>query len=381
MDLQHDKEKKDAEAGYLAELRIIRNGLRQEIELLEKQREQLKKDNEERLKTLHDQMDESLNRLSAELKALQEYCAKLRSSNRELEDKCTSLTAQYEEAKARRINIEAMANDLQAEYTNLRAVFVKILSATDVDPFDNRNFVKFLEEMAQRGWRFDTIRTCNQTIEHLKHRQEAITLKLSEYTQMHQTFEKQIEEKRKAIADLENQMNQLRLQIGQVRQELPQQEYREGAPHIRFDMDRIADLQEDQTAIWLAFREFDFVSGFPPEKIRDIMLSVDFYEHRTENSPAVKVTSGRFDIQLVYATRNDFQLRDYVNRSYAQVVLYAVQGMKFDAIAYGDVSFTAFGEKDKVKAFESQVQLRSNNGEIVGTLNYEAAVHPNPLYT
>jgi hypothetical protein len=87
MDLQHDKEMKDAEAARLAEQEIIRVGLLEEIELLKKQRDQIARDNDQRLGDIKARMDDSIKRLSDELRALQTFCWGLRASNTDLEGK------------------------------------------------------------------------------------------------------------------------------------------------------------------------------------------------------------------------------------------------------------------------------------------------------
>jgi hypothetical protein len=292
------------------------------------------------------------------------------------------LESQYEEAKRRRTEIEELFRDLQKEHSEFVTTYSERIRMIDVDPFDHPSFVDFLNQMIAKNWVFETIRECNQKVDELGAKKAEIEEKTKKYVEMKPKYEEMIEDKRKKIRDLELQFNQLRLQIGQYSREAPKQEYREGAPHIVFDEERIVDLEEDQTGIWLMFTSYTLLSGFPGEGVHDIMLSIEFYEHEVKNSYAQKATSGKFDFPLLYICRNDFQLREYVNTAVAHAIIYSVHGMKFEVIATGDISLTPFGELSKEQKFTSTIPLigRETGGH-VGDLVYEAAIYPHPLYT
>ena len=371
MELQHEKEAKEAEAAKLAELQIIRDGLKNEIALLEEQIEKLKADNAKRLEDLKKQMEDALARLRAELKELEDHCAALRASNKDLEMRCKQLEQQYEEAKERRAEIEDLSRQLQAEYTNLRQYFSKMLSATDDDPFDNPRFVNFLTQMASKDWRFDTIRTFAEDIDKLRTRKQQIEEKLEKYERTQTSLNNMIAAKRTVITDLRAQLDALQLELGHTTEEIQARRpaFVEGAEHIRYDTQTL-DLQEDQTAIICSFQDYELSPGLI-DKNSKIFLMVDFYEHNSQPTRHVNPKDNNFDTNIMFICRNDFQLREYIQRNHVKLTLYMSKGMDYTDVATGEFDLTPF--LDDKQAFTSTLDLRAVGSlAIVGKIQYEA---------
>lgn len=372
MELQHEKEAKDAEAAKLAEMKIIRDGLKNENALLEDQIDKLKADNEARLDKLKKQSDDALEKLQEEQRDLENHCAALRASNKDMEMRCKQLENQYEDAKARRADIEDLSKQLQAEYTSLRQYFVKMLSATDDDPFENPRFREFLEQMADKDWRFDTIKTFTDDIEKLKTRKSMIEEKLAKYENVQGNLNNMIATKRSLITDLRAQLDALQLELGQSTEDLMKQRpaYVEGAEHIHVEMETL-NLQDDQTAVQFSFQNFELDPSLISNQKCKIFLVVEFYDHKPSFSNYISPMDGTFDLPLAFITRNDYQLREYIQRSYVNVTLCVVRGMAFEEVAVGKFDLTPF--LDEKEAFTSSMELKSKTThQPVGKIQYEA---------
>lgn len=362
LDLQQQKEAKEAEAARLAELQIIADGLKNEIQLLEEQKIKLAKDNEDRVKNLREQMEEAIRKLKGELDDLMNHCSSLRASNKNLEEECAKLESQYEEAKDRKLEIEELTQQLQAEYDSLRHYYVSLLSQTNEDPFESQSFRDFLEQMGAHEWKFSTIRQFQDEIDKLKERRKLNFEKLAKYQDLQEKLATMNEDKKKVIADLEEQLRRLQAENGIYLQEVetgPTQQFIEGAPNITFDQDIAIELEEDETAFMMYFKDFTISR---PEvlghKKCDILLSIDFYDHETQNTKLVSPSDNSFDTRILFQTKNDFQLREYIQKSLVKVQLVRVIGITAVSLGQAEFSLRAFLE-GKTQSFTSKLNFRS----------------------
>ncbi|OHT10562.1 hypothetical protein TRFO_20049 [Tritrichomonas foetus] len=378
MDLQHEKEAKEAEAAKLNELQIIADGLKNEIQLLEDQKVKLKEDNDERIKKLREQMEEAIKKLKSELADLENHCAALRASNKDLESRVAELERQYADAKERRDEIEEISQKLQAEYMSLRGYFVQMLSQTNDDPFENQRFVDFLNQMGAKDWKFATIRMFQDDIEKLKTRKQLILEKMAKYENFQAKLNDMIASKNELIAALESQLQSLQIENGIMLDQMavkPKQDYVEGAPHVEFEQEAVINLLEEETAIMISFREFNIIKPqiLGPKKCQ-ILLSIDFYEHETQMTRAVSPTDDSFDTSIMFTCKNDFQLRDYVKKSCAKVQFYKIIGFDSNPIGEAIISFAPF--LDDKNEFTSTLTFHSPDSNVdFAEVKYEAGIY------
>ena len=378
MDLQHEKEAKEAEAAKLTELQIIADGLKHEIELLEDQKAKLKDDNDERVKKLREQMEEAIKKLKSELADLENHCAALRASNKDLESRCSDLEHHYDDAKNRRSEIEELSQKLQAEYMSLRGYFVQMLSQTNDDPFENHRFVEFLDQMAAKDWKFSTIRVFQDNIEKLKTRKQLILEKMAKYENIQQKLKDMIESKTQLISGLQKQLDTLRNESGLLlgsSEPRTKQDFVEGAPHIEFEQEEVIDLRDEETAIMVSFREFNVIKPnlLGPKKCQ-LVLSIDFYEHETQMTKVVSPTDESFDTSIMFTCKNDFQLREYVEKSFAKVQLYKVVNFDSQPIGEATLLFTPFLED--TNEFSSNLTFHSPEYNVdVAEVKVEAGIY------
>lgn len=374
MELQHEKEAKEAEAAKLSELEIIADGLRNEIRLLEDQKVKLKNDNDARMKRMKEQMTDSLQRLQAELRDLEEHCKALRASNADLDTKRKDLEAQYEEAKRRRSEIEELSQQLQTEFLSLTQYYSKMLSAIDDDPFENPQFMEFLNQMTNKDWKYDTIQTYQESIHTLSERKKQIEEKIAKYEQIQNKLLDLINSKRAIISELEGQLHTLQLELGVAAADAPRnrQEYVEGAPHIVVEMREQVQLAEYETAITILFTDFNFDQDVFQNQRCMIALVVDFFDHASQMTQPVSPADGLFNKSILFKTKNDFQLLEYIKTSSIKVTLVKARGLHHDMVAEGNIDLSIF--LNSLQSFTSSIEMKSEDSRVVGHISFEAEI-------
>ena len=377
LDLQKLREEKEAEAARLKELEIIAEGLRGEIKLLEEQKIKLNEDNIDRINKLRERMEEEIRKLKGELDDLIKFCAKLRESNENLESRCAEIERQYADAKDQRSEIEELTQQLQAEYDNLRKYYVPLLSQTDIDPFENHRFEEFLKQMGGRDWKFSTIRQFQDEIEKLTERKKLNLEKVGKYENLRDKLKAMIDDKKKEIEQLEEQLRRLQDENGIILQEMdsePGQKYIEGAPDIIFDQNTVVELDDSYTAILLFFQDFNILRPevLGPKKC-NILLSVDFYDHETQNTYHVLPTDGAFDQKILFPCKNDFQLREYLQRGKVKIQFVKLAGINAIPLGQDELSLKCF--LDGVTKFSSKLVFRSLDQNIeFAEVNFQVGI-------
>lgn len=362
LDLQQQREAKEAEAARLKELQIIADGLRSEINLLEEQKVKLNEDNIDRVNKLRMQMEEAIRKLKSELDELVNHCAALRASNKDLESRCADLERQYADAKDRKTEIEELSQQLQAEYDSLRKYYFPLLSQTNDDPFENPRFVEFLNQMGARDWRFSNIRDFQNEIEELQERRKLSIEKVAKYENLQTKLTEMIETKKNEIANLEEQLRKLQGENGIISQEVDtgsNQEYLEGSPDI-FDTNIPVELNDDETAFMLHVEKFNLTRPeiIGPKRCK-LTLSFDFYDHEINNTNLFLPSDTDIDSRILFPCKNDFQLREYVQKGKVKVQLVKMIGIDATPVGQDEFSLKFFLDDPKNKCFSSKLVFRT----------------------
>ncbi|KAH0791003.1 hypothetical protein GPJ56_005138 [Histomonas meleagridis] len=377
MNMQNEKEVLEADLTRLQELQIILNGLKNEIKLIEEQIEKLKKENEENAKRLKGHLEESVNKLLEELKALIDHNTALRASNSNIQKEEENIEKQYGDARDRALEIEKLSQQLQNEYMSLRTYFTKMLSGTNRDPFENKKFEDFLIQMSNKEWKFETIQQYNDDIEQLNVRKDLITEKLEKYETIQTTLQDKLKSISQVVSSMESTVAEMQLDNAKpppTTQEVKQQDYLECLPHVQFNQKQVVELADDETAIMLTFLDFHLADGLIRSPKSKIFLVIDFYTNKSQSTTYVSPSDGTFDCSVMFPCVNDSQLRDYVEHGTVQVQLYAARGVQYDEIGSSEFSIQPFA--NGIDSFASKFTLKSKKtNKEVGTVEYEAQLY------
>ncbi|EAY14063.1 hypothetical protein TVAG_478880 [Trichomonas vaginalis G3] len=375
MDLHHKKEKMEADAARLAELEIIADGLRKEIELLKQQRDKLIEDNADRKNKLRDELQKLIDQMQKELEDLKAHIDALRKSNAEIENQKNSLQQTYENALEKRADTIDGLNKLQEEYRALRARFVKLMSGTNEDPFENQRFIDFINGMIERNWSFNTVRKYLAHIESIDGKLEQLDAKIAKYQPIKEQLTKQIADKTRLVKELEAELDARHISHAGAVAEAQRTEfkYQNGASHINITAAKQFELEENQTAIILSFLEFTLDKSFLGSQNCKLFLTVDFYDCKQEQTNFIDKFDTTFNTDLLFKVKNDFILRDYLKDTKIPVKLWKATGMKFTEVANTTIAMFPF--LDGVPSFSASSVLMDKNEKPVGNINYEAQIY------
>lgn len=375
MDLHHQKEEKEADAARLAELEIIADGLRKEIELLKSQRDKLIEENADRKSKLQEELQRQIEQMEKELEELKAHIDALRKSNADIENQKNSLQQTYENALEKRADTIDGLNKLQEEYRALRARFVKLMSGTNEDPFENQRFIDFINEMIERNWSFNTVRKFLAHIENIDGKLEQLDAKIAKYQPIKEQLTKQIADKTKLVKELEAELDARHISHAGAVAEAQRAEfkYQQGASHINISAAQQFELEENQTAIILSFLEFTIENSILGSQNCKLFLTVDFYDCKQEQTNFIDRYDSTFNTDLLFKVKNDFILRDYIKDTKIPVKLWKATGMKFTEVANTTIALFPF--VNGVPSFSSTSVLMDNHEKAVGKINYEAQIY------
>lgn len=374
MDLQQQRETKISEAQKTAEMKIISDGLRSEIELLENQKAKLQGENNDRQIRVQTQVQDVLSKLKAEIETLESKCQDMKDSNSELEATLAGLDDEYSEAKKQRSETEVQFNELQEEYKKVLGTFNTMIETIDTDPFDDSKFVTFLTQMASKGWSPEKIRSITDEYEKLNAKLTKLKDKISQNEQEETEFHKRLGSKREEIYKIESQLKNLANDLNQPTQEvqlIPPQ-YTLGAEHIKVERSFINQLESDKTAIVFLFREFKLSPSFIGKKPSQIFLSVDFLEQESKTTKMVNPTDPTFDSQIIFIIKNDFILKTYLQRSAVPVLLCRNREDQITEAGKSEIVLLPF--LDDVNEFTTSIKLWSSTGKAIGNLTFETKI-------
>lgn len=376
INLQKEKETKEMEAAQISELKIVADGLRNEIDLLENQKSKLQSDNNERQIRVQTQVQDVLAQLKLEIQELEDKCKSVRETNESLTRQTEDIEANREEATKRRSEAEEHFKSLQVDYKNVLGTFNKMLETSeDVDPFEDQRFVAFLTQMAAKQWDPEKVRSVAAEIEELNQRLQKLKDKIAKYEAAEQQTNQVISEKRDEIASLNASLRTLADDLGQNssedQREKPQ--YTEGAEHVKFSEEDKSKIGEGQTAIIINFRDFKLSPSFIGKKPSQIFLVVDFLEHKAMTTKFVDPNSESFDSSIFFVCKNDFILRAYLEKSAVPVQL--CRSREDQVFEAGQTELNLMPFLDNCLAFTSTVKIWNETGRAVGKVTFEAALY------
>lgn len=373
-ELQAEKERKEKDTAKTAELRIIAEGLRSEIEVLMSQKEKLQGDNDERQMRVQTQVQDALLKLRAEIKELEDKCAKVRSENEVLEKQLQELEDENAKVTKERTETEDEFRKLQDEYKKVLGTFGRMMELADADPFEDQRFVQFLTQMADKDWTPDNVKDLGSEIEELTERLEKLKEKISKYEATETSLNQNISTKRGEIANLEAELRALADDLGQNSGEGREKpEYTEGAKHIRWSREQKSKIGEDQTAVCVLFREFKMSPSFIGKTPSQIFLVIDFLEHQSMSTDRVDPNDDMFNSSLFFVCKNDFILRAYLEKSAVPVQLCRARDDQITEAGKTELNLMPFLEG--VKSFTSEAQIWNTGGRLVGKVTFEAALY------
>lgn len=374
--LQREKETKEMEAAKIAEMQVISDGLKSEIELLENQKAKLQGDNNERQMRVQTQVQDALAQLRLEIQDLEDKCNAVRTTNEALEKQTADLEEAKNEAAKRRSAAEAHFKSLQVDYKNVLGTFNRMVETSDeADPFEDQKFVIFLTQMATKGWDPEKVKQLASEIDELKDQLQQYKDKIAEYEAAEAQMNQQISEKRDEISKLETSLRALANDLGQNSSEDTREkpQYVEGAEHIKFTEEDKSNIGEGQTAIIINFRDFKLSPSFIGKKPSQVFLVVDFLEHKSMTTKFVDPNSDTFDSTIFLVCKNDFILKAYLEKSAVPVQLCRSRDDQVTEAGQTELNLLPF--LDNVLEFTSTVKIWNETGKAVGKVTFEAALY------
>ena len=375
INLQREKETKEMEAAKTAELKIVADGLRSEIELLENQKAKLQGDNNERQMRVQTQVQDALSQLRLEIQELEEKCKSIRETNASLEKQAQDLEQSRNDAVKRRGSAEDKFKGLQTDYKTVVGTFNKMVETSEADPFDDQRFVIFLSQMANKQWDPQKVKELSEELDKLSASLQKLKDKIAKYESAEAQMSKRISTKREEISSLETQLRALANDLGQTSgddaREKPQ--YTEGANHIEFTQENKDKIGPDQTAIIILFRDFKLSPSFIGKKPSQIFLVVDFLEHKSMTTKFVDPNSDSFDSSIFFVCKNDFILKAYLEKSAVPVQLCRSRDEQVTEAGQTELNLLPF--LDNVLAFTSTVKIWNESGKAIGKVTFEAALY------
>jgi myosin heavy subunit len=374
LELQHQKEAKEAEATQLSELQIKIDDLRQQIKILAEQAQNLRAENQEKLDLLKRQSEEEIARLTAELQQLIDHCKALRVDMETSQSMLDKLSAQYHEECARLAEIREQAHRLKQEAQAISAQLMEVLRGIESEPFQNEDFCRLLQELTDRRWRFCDLKDIQKHI-------ATVEKDIMGMQTRHDKYERMSEKLSAALARLNEEMERLKQEIDALRRRHGVElmgfkshdvVFAEGSSHVRVETHVLEQLAAGETAIAIEFREFTLTAGILKPNHRKIFLLVDFLGFRPINGQVIDVTNGTFETMILFKRANDYDLRDYLERQGPRVELCAKLGAKYERVAEGMLDLRPFLQGKE--SFAGTLSL-IENGQPAGQVQFEALIY------
>ncbi|KAK8884715.1 hypothetical protein M9Y10_043834 [Tritrichomonas musculus] len=373
--LRREKETREMESAKIAEMQVILDGLKSEIELLENQKAKLQGDNNERQMRVQTQVQDALAQLRLEIQDLEDKCNAVRQTNESLEKQTVDLEEAKNEAAKRRANAEEKFKSLQGDYKNVLGTFNRMVDTSDeTDPFEDQRFVIFLTQMATKGWDPEHVKQLSSEIDELTEQLQNLKDKISEYEAAESQMNQRISAKRDEISSLEASLRALANDLGQNSSEDTREkpQYVEGAEHIEFTDEDINQIGEGQTAIIINFRDFKLSPSFIGKKPSKVFLIIDFLEHKSQTD-YVDPTSDSFNSRIFFVCKNDFILKAYLEKSAVPVQLCRSRDDQVTEAGQTELNLLPF--LDNCLKFTSTVKIWNETGKAVGKVTFEAALY------
>jgi chromosome segregation ATPase len=373
--LQHEKEAKEAEATQLAELRIKIEDLKQQIAILEEQNKKLAAENEERLALLQKQHDDEIARLKAELDELREQCKVLRASIAAAQIELERISKQCDEEQRRVAEIRDAVDLLKKEFQAISERLAERVRGIGEDPFLNDNFVRFLQDLSNRHWRYVDLRDMQRHIATVEKDIIALQDKQEKYQEMYDKLMAALGRKTEQMDRLKQEAEELQRKQGiEFQDQLHSHDitYADGVSHLHIETHVMDDLEANQTAIAIDFREFTLAAGTLKPNYRKVFLLVDFLGFEPIYGTVVDVSNGLFETTMLFKRKNDYNLTAYLEKQGPRVELCARLGAKYEPIASGVLDLRPFLRGES--SFSSKLML-SDHGRPAGEVNFEALIY------
>lgn len=376
MDLHLKKEELEADAAKLGELRIIEDGLKNEVHLLLEQKKNLEEDNDIREKKMNDELQLGINHLKSEIEALKAHIEALKKSNNEIEQQTNQLSNQYRMSVQQRGEIADGLRKLEEEHHMIRKKFVHLMSGTSEDPFSNPRFLEFLRQMDERQIPYDAIRRYCADNEKINQKLGMLTGKIDKYENQRAQLKQSIEDKKKIISELKDELDSLFGDNKGNKDGLSPQHrnihFNEGAPHIHFSVDDMIELQTGFTAIILSFQDLQMDQSVIGTQKCKIFLSVDFLDYQTVQTSTVDPRSTSFDSQILFKVNNNLELKEYIKSKSVEITLSKAVGTIYSELGHGSLSLSPFLQG--TNSFTSSLTIASPDGKVICNVKFEANI-------
>lgn len=299
---------------------------------------------------------------------------RLKSENESLEADVASL-----EEENKRLKSRVGETNLSGPAAIVRRELSKILSDSSQDSFGNSKLEQFLTQMESHGISPKEFVAKSKEKEELEQNIRKIQQEINELETNTEKLQQETKPKLDQISQLEANLKTLANKLGTQAtvQEHTMPEFKDGAPSIQFKSSVIKDIGDDQTAIIIYFKNFHFEKSFIGKKPSHIFLVVDFLEHQSINTKAVDINSGVFDDSLTFVCKNDFFLREYIERTSASCQLCRRREDTVTEAAATELNLLPFlkGHHEITQT----VPFWNKSDKLVGNITFEAAIYRPPI--
>jgi hypothetical protein len=351
-ELQDELRRKTAEASQAAELRLVVEGLRTELEPLEKEIARM----EQTMRLSEKRVDDSVERVlmshRAEVALIEESCERARRDLArsdavigELSQRKIQCAADLESAAA------ALKKDTE-EYEALTSEYDKLLQGLGCDPFVDDRFAVFMREVDWQKVDLTLIRGKLGEHQELAAQIAELNASLKKKEQTDRELNEAIEAKRERVAELEQL---LRAMFPPMPVTPPQ--------HVRFPPGQRNEIGRDETAILIQFRNLRLEASVSIASDSNLCLAISLLEAEKMSAPS---SSGDFGASVMFVCRNDVTLRSFIETSPVVVRLYQ------DDAELGRAELT-LSRLCGAAEFSSSAYVTSN-GERIGTLSFDAGI-------
>ena len=375
-ELQRRKETKQIESMQTSELEIKAESIQREIFELQKQKQGLIEKNKHQKIILQNEVRSEYQQLQNDVQQLEIECKRIDKENKKIEEEYKHTQTDLSISKKRRDEAEKKFRSLQKEYKEINEAFNKFMETTEIDPFNDPNFVEFLSAMTQKNYLPERVKNMNDKITKIEKQIKEITQSIENSKKEQDEITQRIESKRIYVSNLDQQISSISSNLKNKTtndQQIEKPAFTEGAENANFADEEIQAAGDDKNAIVIVFRDFQISPSFIGQKSSQIFLVVDFLEHQSLMTTPVDPRSGSFNESICFVCQNDFILKEYIEKSAVPFQLCRQTEKDVTKTGQSELFLYPFVNPG-IKKFTSSTKIWNDEGKTVAKLVFEAAI-------
>jgi hypothetical protein len=325
--VQHEKEAKDAEASRLHDFEITKQGLQQEIKIMEAQRIKVESESTEKAATADMERNRELKKMMAEIADLESERGTVARANDQIHQEIDAFEERLNLIKRERLALQKVSSEIQDDLENCIDNLRPLQQDLDEDPEDNEEFRQFLSDLSDRRikWRswHPLVKRMGKAKDRLKKYQEH----LDKWRHKLENIEREMRSREKKMLHMSD---------------------------------------DEETAIIIRFLEPVLNDGVLDPGDVEVYFVVTFEK--------LQRIRGRVAQRFFFVPRNDAELAEYLRNSGPRVDLCTQVGDADAVVGSGIIGLGAFVNGEN--AIRGKVNLRAGD-EPIGEVQYDALLYKN----